>query len=312
LTSTRSSGDSFPDRPWKASHPSAFTLVELLVVIAIIGVLIALTVPAVQRARAAAARTHCTNNLRQIGIALHNYETAYKVFPPGVSFRNGQDPFPFMSWHARLLPFIEQQALWQTSANAYRITSDFAENPPHVGFSTLIPLYACPADPLTPRLGGPNVRYAAFTSYFGVEGTNQFLKDGTLFLDSNIRFSDISDGTSNTLLAGERPASSADERYGWWYAGIGQNREGSADMVLGVREVRFGNLDYGCVRGPYHFGPGRTTNPCDLLHFWSLHAGGGANFLFADGTVRFLSYSADPMMPALATRAGGEPISPLD
>ena len=288
---------------------NGFSLLELLVVIAIIGVLMALTVPAVQRARDAVARTQCSNNLRQVGIALHNWEAVNKRFPPGVSYRNGQDPFPFMSWNARLLPFIEQEALWRATVDAYRITKNFTNNPPHVGFSTVLPLYACPADPRSLLLGGPNARFAAFTSYFGVEGTDQFLNDGTLFLDSRIRLNDISDGASNTLLAGERPVSSADDRVGWWYAGTGQNRNGSADMVLGVREVRFGVLDYGCVRGPYHFGPGQTANPCDLLHFWSLHAGGGANFLFADGAVRFISYAADPIMPALATRAGNETVN---
>ena len=106
-------------------------------------------------------------------------------------------------------------------------------------------------------------------------------------------------------MVGERPPS-ADGVLGWWYAGVGQARDGSADIVLGVQERNVGSLAPGCRVGPYDFGPGQTTNQCDAFHFWSLHLGGGANFLFADGSVHFLSYSARRIMVALATRAGGE------
>jgi prepilin-type processing-associated H-X9-DG protein len=82
-------------------------------------------------------------------------------------------------------------------------------------------------------------------------------------------------------------------------------------MVLGVRERNHPKSGLACPAGPFGFGPGTTTNQCDQFHFWSLH-GGGANFLFCDGSVRFLSYSADPVMPALGTRAGGEALSPPD
>lgn len=121
-----------------------------------------------------------------------------------------------------------------------------------------------------------------------------------------MRFTDITDGTSNTLLVGERPPSK-DLWYGWWYAGFGAGGNGTADMVLGVRE----NIPPGdafipdCGGLPARFAPGRIDNMCDAFHYWSLHSG-GANFLFADGSVRFLAYSADAVLPALATRAGGE------
>jgi prepilin-type processing-associated H-X9-DG protein len=93
--------------------------------------------------------------------------------------------------------------------------------------------------------------------------------------------------------------------FGWWYAGHGQQvGSGSGDMVLGVREIKVIHLR-GCPIGPYSFGPGRLDNMCDLFHFWSLHSGGGY-FLFADGSVRFLGYDANPILPALASRAGGE------
>jgi prepilin-type processing-associated H-X9-DG protein len=129
-----------------------------------------------------------------------------------------------------------------------------------------------------------------------------------LFLDSHVRLADITDGTSCTLMAGERPPS-ADCWYGWWYAGYGQAGTGSADMLLGARERNLGGpYVSSCPPGPYRFQAGRVENQCDLFHFWSLHPG-GAHFLFADGSVRFLAYSAADILPALATRAGGEAVS---
>lgn len=290
-----------------------FTLLELLVVIGILAVLLALLVPAVQRVRDSAARTRCQNNLRQIGLALHAYHDAQGFLPPGVRGGSGAD-YPFLSWMARILPFIEQSAVWQQAVAAYSEDSTFSDDPPHP-FATIMPLYGCPADPRSYRVGltkagfspAPEGLRVAFTSYLGVEGRDQVRKDGCLFLNSSVRFADISDGTSNTLLVGERPPS-ADGWLGWWYAGLGQMADGSGDMVLGVREQNV-YLLYFCPPGPSAFGPGNLNNECDALHFWSPHLGSGANFLFADGSVHFLHYSAAPLMTALASRNRGEAVS---
>lgn len=144
----------------------------------------------------------------------------------------------------------------------------------------------------------------AFTDYLGVEGMDFASEDGVLYLNSRIRMLAITDGASNTLVVGERPPSS-DHKLGWWYAGWGQNRSGSADLTLGVREVCVSPNYPFCPRGTYRFRRDPENTPCSAFHFWSFHPG-GAHFLFADGSVHFLSYSSDPILPALATRAGGE------
>lgn len=288
-----------------ASLHRGFTLLELLVVIGIIAVLIALLVPAVQRVRDAAARTRCQNNLRQIGLALHAYHDTQRSLPPGI---RASEDYPFMSWLARILPFIEQEAVWKQAMAAYGTDIRFQDDPPHP-FATVMPLYGCPADPRTLQNGfayGGKLR-VAFTSYLGVEGRNQTRKDGCLFLNSSIRITDIEDGTSNTLLVGERPPS-ADEIFGWWYAGAGQSLDGSADMVLGVRELNV-RMTNACPPGASAFGPGQLKSQCDALHYWSPHLGGGAHFLLADGSVHFLTYSLAPLMPALASRSGGEAVN---
>ena len=214
-----------------------------------------------------------------------------------------------MSWQTRLLPYLEQEPLWDYTEEAYEITPSPFNNPPHVGLATVMRAYACPSDTRAfsaqETHGGIQV---ALTSYLGVSGTVVGRNDGVFFLDSQVAFKDICDGTSNTVIVGERPAS-ADCWYGWWYAGLGQHGTGSADMILGVREVNLGD-DYtsGCPLGPYHFQPGNLNQQSDLFHFWSLHSG-GAHFAFADGSVHFLSYSVDDILPALATRNGREAVT---
>lgn len=292
----------------------AFTLLELIVVIAIIGILIGLILPAVMRVRAAASRVRCQNNLRQIGIALQNYHGTRQAFPPGTRSTSNSLGFPYMYWPVSIVPYIEQDGLWNEAVAAYRAAPPGAYpwNPPaHPGMERVVSVFGCPndsrvSDAAACRLG--NV--VSVSSYVGVSGTNLFRKDGVFFVDSRIGMKDILDGSSNTIIVGERPPS-PDLVHGWWYAGYGQSDgDGSADILMGVREynVSMHPINQSCPRGPYNFRPGRLDYQCDLFHFWSLHSG-GAHFLFADGSVRYMPYEADAILPALATRLGGEAVS---
>lgn len=290
----------------KSNNRQASSLIEALVVIAIIAVIVMIVLPAVQSVRAAAAATQCRNNLRQIGLALHSFHDTEGRLPPGLGVGPSRNSYPYLGWPARLLPWVDSTALWGQLQAAFASDPDplkFYGYPPHqVLLGTPVKLYACPADA---RLPGPNLISGialAHTSYLGVHGVDQASHDGSLFPASRIRFGDITDGQSQTVVVGERPPSQ-DLKLGWWYRGWGQAKDGSAEMLLGARETNVSLPQ--CGPGPYHFTPGKLTEPCDAFHFWSPHSG-GAHFVFADGSVRFLAYSADAVIPALTTRAGGE------
>lgn len=292
-------------RPHDSSN--GFTLLELLVVLAIVGVLMGLLLSAAQQARASAARLKCANNLKQIGLAFHMVHDRQGSLPPGHCSPSPANSMPWSGWPLALLPELEQTPLFAKAQAAYRLNPNPFLNPPHTGLAVVVSAYVCPADARAASVQwAPRSRvFAAFTDYLGVSGRNSSTRDGVLFQDSSVRFADITDGTSNTFLVGERPAS-RDFQYGWWYAGIGQKNTGSMDMILGVQEVNLLPVTPGsCGPGAYSFRAGRIDNQCDMFHFWSLHPG-GAHFLFADGSVHFLPYSASPMLPALASRAGGE------
>jgi prepilin-type N-terminal cleavage/methylation domain-containing protein len=317
-------------RPW------AFTLIELLVVIAIIGILIALLLPAVQKVRDAALRTTCKNNLKQIGLALHNYHDTNGTLPPGLDPTKPNPPAPpnyywYWSWMARILPFVEQDNLWRQADNYARtVDSDpWTGNLPgqptgNPALRTTLSVYVCPADNrvlaseyVSGKGGNLTV---AFDEYLGVSGIHSYgpgqesKHEGLFFTRSHIKFADISDGLSNTLAVGERPPS-ADLIYGWWFAGAGQSggTTGSSDVILGINEINFSYRNcpgYNRAWEDYHyqFGPGDINDNCSEFHFWSLHPG-GAHFLLADGSTQYYSYSINQdVLTAMATRAGGEPV----
>jgi prepilin-type processing-associated H-X9-DG protein len=204
--------------------------------------------------------------------------------------------------------------------------SEPGQNP---GLDVVLKVFTCPTE-TEPRVveiitsAGTQLKQAQ-TDYLGVNGTNYKTIDGTLASNRYVRLTDITDGTSNTVAVGERGGSPS-LTYGVWFAGCGQldttlppgdDQRGSADVALGVRELNsqqngFLETDR-CPPGPYHFQPpgqikdatGNVNRDCDIFHFWSRHAG-GANFLLADGSVRFLAYSADSVLDALGTTSAGE------
>jgi prepilin-type processing-associated H-X9-DG protein len=173
----------------------------------------------------------------------------------------------------------------------------------------------------------------AGTNYLGVTGTNAETRDGLFTANQRMRLQDVLDGTSQTLLVGERGyrKEALDEiddtedmnnlRFVMWFSAPGQ-RHGSVGVVLATREVNFGSglsrlpWERECPPGPYRFSPpgqirdvtGAVREACDLFHFWSWHPG-GANFLYADGSVHFLTYGADAVLPALGTRDAGEVVT---
>jgi prepilin-type N-terminal cleavage/methylation domain-containing protein/prepilin-type processing-associated H-X9-DG protein len=312
-----------------ARSSRAFTLIELLVVIAIIGVLIALLLPAVQKVRDAANRSICTNNLKQIGLALQMFHDNNDKLPAGFAQAippAPPDPYQEMSWMGRILAYIEQDALNRMMEAAFA-QQGFSRNAQAVIhepiYSTIISTYKCPSDDreylARPEDGLPKV---AFTAYLGVNGTNLRANDGVLYWNSQVRLKEITDGLSNTLMAGERPPN-YNLVFGWWYNGTGQwdfsygtnppHWTGSSAVVLGLAEINVkGNANSSpellrCATGPYYFSPGSIQEPCDQFHFWSLH-NGGSNFLLCDGSVHFYAHAAAPILVQMATRASGEPV----
>jgi prepilin-type N-terminal cleavage/methylation domain-containing protein/prepilin-type processing-associated H-X9-DG protein len=283
---------------------SAFTLIELLVVIAIIAILIGLLVPAVQQVREAANRAQCENNLKQFGLALHSYHDVYHRFPSGY-YSSGQ--FTYTGWQLQLLPHLEQEPLWTLSSTYLKTNQGNTDSNsfPAAGYD--MALFVCPSNNHPPTYVYAGVTYE-LTSYMGVTGTTSnspVSGDGVLYANSKVRLTDILDGTSNTVAVGERPTT-GDNYYGWGFAPYGTGA-GDGDTVLGSKDVALaaamGDLSTNVGLLPPRQ-PGNTAE-IDGAHFWSFHIG-GAQFLFCDGSVQFLAYSANSVFPQLCTRNGKE------
>jgi prepilin-type processing-associated H-X9-DG protein len=189
-------------------------------------------------------------------------------------------------------------------------------SPPTPGSPALgqpLKIWQCTSDSRSELVQDYGSYKVAFTSYLGVGGIRADSggdRNGVLTLNTKVKIQQISDGTSNTLLVGERPPSNS-LYYGWWFAGAGWDGSGEGDVILGARSSAYATssvwVDFPACANRTLLGlqPGLITNDCDATHFFSLHSG-GANFLFGDGAVRFMSYSADAVLPALSTRTGGE------
>jgi prepilin-type N-terminal cleavage/methylation domain-containing protein/prepilin-type processing-associated H-X9-DG protein len=298
---------------------AAFTLIEVLVVIGIIVLLIGLAIPAIQRVRATLDRIACGQKMRQLGFALHAYHLDRTILPPGCSYENGNSPEPHLSWLARLLPYLDQTQLWQETQQAFAQEKFFLKVPPHSPLGVQPAAFVCPSDPrmrqqhIRPNVLGGTVKIG-YSSYLGVSGINQNTRDGVLHLDSRVHLGDITDGLSQTVFVGERPPSAL-LNAGWWYAGWGMQKNGAGEMIMGVLELNTYDPNYpfgqNCGPGPFEFSPGKLNRQADMFHFWSVHPS-GANFLFGDNSVRFMSYSAKSILPALATYKGKEAPVGLD
>jgi len=283
------------------------SLIELLVTMALMAVLLGLSLSAVQRARTAADRLSCSARLKQVALAAELYHDSHSRLPPGCS--DFQDVLHDISWLTRLLPYLDQIGLWETVAPAFAANPFPSRAPVHPGLSQPMPVFSCPSDVRTRvawRLPEFPPATIAMTSFLGNLGGSVVDPSGVFYRNSRTQHVQIVDGSSNTLLAGERPPS-PDLNFGWWYYGIGQGG-GSLDYLLGSQEVNRSERGFYRVCGePHGFRPGQLENYCSTFHYWSLHPN-GANFAFCDGSVRFLNYAARTVLPALATRAGGESV----
>jgi prepilin-type N-terminal cleavage/methylation domain-containing protein len=297
------------------SHPVSrrhrgFTLIELLVVIAIIAVLIALLLPAVQQAREAARRSQCKNNMKQLGLGLHNYHDTFNTFPPGwvtritdPVYNNNRFGNGRFAWSMFILPYADQ-------ASIYNLQDFSLDDQPDGNntnkLNTPLSMYRCPSD-TGARTGAKTWGRSNYLGNYGntVPAAHAFdeFANGIFFGNSTIKMRDITDGTSNTLLVGECSIkqfgiANRNPGAGNW-PGLDQNKQ--YDMV--VRGTNAGS------------GINRSTGVSNTAQdgFGSFHVG-GVHFLLCDGSVRFVSENIDSStgtsgtLQQLGHRADGVPM----
>ena len=279
-----------------------FTLIELLVVIAIIAILIALLLPAVQQAREAARRTQCKNNLMQIGLALHNYEMAFEMLPPGCvnetgPIRNIEEGY-HMSWIVQILPSLEQSSLFgqiNFSVSAYAATNG--------GFRKMvIASLICPSDwQRQVSQGNQTLAMNNYAACFGGENVPIDSKNnGVMFLNSSIGFRQIRDGASNTIMVGEKCVMEDANELGWM-SGTKSTLRNTGVAISKGWDV--GGDAPGAARFRKPLPPPSDT---DTSGYSSYHTG-GSQVVLADGSVRFLSENINlPIYANLGNRADME------
>jgi prepilin-type N-terminal cleavage/methylation domain-containing protein len=311
---------------------TAFTLVELLVVITIIGLLIALLLPAVQAAREAARKAQCMNNFKQVALALHTYHEQKGCFPPGMfDYRTMNKPIsqcpPWFSWSAFILPYIEQQSLYDqygfdpyVSTSPYWVYNGYAasqgpQGKNYIVSAQFISCYQCPSDPQINTWVNVSGSYqygpnpdddAGYTSMCAVTGSEfcfvsvtggwgpKHYKDvnGIFGGNGSYSFHDIKDGSSYTLLIGEFAGKGPGTRVGAMWA--------CNNIMHTANGINGGTTAIG----------GTYPSSFYLSGFASYHPG-GCHFAMADASVQFLSQNISAtVLAALATRNGGEIIAP--
>lgn len=285
----------------RAKHrKTGFTLVELLVVIAIIGILIALLLPAVQAAREAARRMECQSNLKQFGIAMHNYHDSLGTFPPGFMVVDHTGAVTGgWGWSVFLMPYLEQSSLQNVlSVKDYRLMQ-VVEDPDLLPMlQTEVSIFHCPSSTLEPlrEFLGPGSQMVGTSNYTGNRGFYNIAggahltmkNNGVLYGESDLEFRHISDGTSNTIAIGERTVLAVHiDQPKRWPSWCGPGGLGIGSTVTSAFSSKMNH----------------PTN----MHGWSSDHAGGCNFLLCDGSVHFISETIHSDTGGLASDNTGDP-----